>query len=121
MTNAGTKPAEVELSSAQGRTLLPLVYGDVEEIRPYVCSGAQDDEEAEWSLRTPEWAFFLPVEHHGSPGTPRLYVRPDDRREVNNVVQHHGDLADELERTLRGFVEATHRPGVFAPPEMPRV
>ena len=31
---------EAELPSAHGRTLLPLLYGEAEEIHPYVCSGA---------------------------------------------------------------------------------
>jgi arylsulfatase A-like enzyme len=111
---------EVELATAQGRTLLPLVYGKAEAIRPYVCSGVKAGDEGEWSLRTPDWAFFLPVGlQTASPGTPRLHVRPDDRREVNNVVQHYMELAEGLERTLRGFVEATRRPGPFAAPELP--
>lgn len=114
---------EVELPSAHGRTLLPLVYGDREEIRPYVCSAAHVGDEAEWSLRTLNWAFFLPVGSHadGSPSTPRLHVRPDDRREVNNVVQHHTERAEGLERTLRGFVEATRQPGPLKAPELPDV
>ena len=93
---------EAELPTAQGRTLLPLVYGDVEEVHPHVCSGAQSGETVEWSLRTLEWAFLLPA----PPEPPRLYVQPDDRWEVTNVVQHHLEVAEELERKLRGFVEA---------------
>jgi arylsulfatase A-like enzyme len=105
---------EVDLLAAHGRTLLPLAYGEVDEIRPYVCSGAQAGDSAEWSLRTHEWAFLLPSA--GRP--PRLYAKPDDRWEVNNVLQHHQDLAEGLERTLRGFVEAARRPG---PLEAPRL
>ena len=112
---------EVELPSAQGRSLLPLVYGDAEEVRPYVCSAAEDGDVAEWSLRTPEWALLLPARPqvddplHGA----RLYVRPDDRREVNDVLQHHQELAEGLVRTLRGFVEATRRPGALEAPALP--
>ena len=53
---------EVELPSAQGRTLLPLVYGDAEQIRPYVCSGVQNGDIGEWCLRTPEYALLLPMQ-----------------------------------------------------------
>src|SRR5947209_7349469 len=42
---------ETELPSAHGRTLLPLVYGEAEEIHPYICSGARAGEAVEWSLR----------------------------------------------------------------------
>jgi hypothetical protein len=107
---------ETNLPNAHGRTLLPLVYGDVEEIHSYVCSGAQLGDAVEWSLRTLEWAFQLPVQ---PPGPPRLYVKPDDCREVSNVVQHHLERAEGLERTLRGFVEATRRLGPFEPPTLP--
>jgi hypothetical protein len=48
-----------------------------------------------------------------------LYVKPDDRWEVNNVRQHHLELAERLEQTLRGFVEATRHPGPLRPPELP--
>jgi arylsulfatase A-like enzyme len=108
---------EVELSSAQGQTLLPLVYGASEEIRPYVCSGALTGDATEWSLRTPEYALLLPVQ--AETGGSRLYVKPDDAYEVNNVVQHHMELAEELERTLRAFVEATRRPGPLETPALP--
>ena len=103
---------EVALSSAHGRTLLPLVYGASEEVRPYVCSGAQTGDVTEWSLRTSEYALLLPVQTDA--GGARLYVKPDDAYEVNNVVQHHMELAEELERTLRAFVEATRRAGPAA-------
>jgi len=105
---------EVELPEAQGRTLLPLAYGEAEEVRPYVCSAATDGKAVEWSLRTHEWAFMLPAS-----GTPRLYVKPDDRWEVNDVVQRHVELADRLAKTLREFLEAARRPGPLAPPPLP--
>lgn len=108
---------EAELPTAQGRTLLPLVYGDAEGIHPYVCSGAQSGETVEWSLRTLEWAYLLPVRPES--GVARLYVKPDDRWEVTNVLQHHLEVAEGLERTLRGFVEATRRPGPLAAPALP--
>ena len=107
---------EVDLP-AHGRTLLPLVYGEAEEIRPYVCSGVQSGDAVEWSLRTHEWAFLLPA----TAQPPRLYVKPDDRWEVNDVLHHHAELAEGLERTLRGFVEATRRQGPLEPPPLPEM
>jgi arylsulfatase A-like enzyme len=94
---------EVQLPSAQGRSLLPLVYGATEAFRSYVCSGVCSNNAVEWSLRTSQWAFILPRQVDAGAG--RLYVKPDDAHEVNNVVQHHLELAEELERTLRAFVE----------------
>ena len=48
-----------------------------------------------------------------------LFVKPDDRWEVNDVVQHHLELAEGLERTLRGFVEAAGRVGPLEAPALP--
>ncbi len=104
------------MPSAHGRTLLPLVYGETEEVHPYVCSGAQVGDSVEWSLRTLERAFLLPAE---AGATARLHVKPDDRWEVNNVLQHHLELAEGLERTLRGFVEAASRSGPLGAPALP--
>jgi arylsulfatase A-like enzyme len=99
----------VDLPARQGHSLLPLAYGEAERVRDYACSGAAD----EWALRTPEWAYFLLTDG------PRLYVRPDDRREVNNVLQHHLELADGLEKTLRAFAEASRRAGPLQAPPLP--
>lgn len=101
------------LGEVHGQDLLPLVRGEVESVRAYACSGWQLGEAIEWALRTPEWAFLLPVQVPAAdpPRSPQLYVRPDDRWEVNNVLQHHLELGEHFEQTLRAFVEATRQPG----------
>jgi arylsulfatase A-like enzyme len=110
----------VELPDAHGHSLLPLVYGEAEQVRGYACSGLRDRAAVEWALRTPEWAFLLPVGAEETPPRgPRLYVQPDDRREVNDVRQHHLELTDGLERTLRAFVGASRRAGPFQAPPLP--
>ena len=50
---------------------------------------------------------------------PELYVKPDDRWEVNDVRHHHVERSERLKQTLHGFLEATRRPGPFAPPLLP--
>ena len=86
----------------------------------YACSGSRIGEAVEWALRTPDWSFLLPLQP--APGDPlrgpQLYVKPDDRWEVNNVLQHHLELGEQLEKTLRGFVEAATRPGPLQPPPL---
>jgi arylsulfatase A-like enzyme len=111
------------LPPAHGHSLLPLLRGEAREVRSYAAAGLQVGEAVEWALRTPEWSFLLPVRPAlgDRPRAPELYVKPEDRWEVNNVVQHHLDLAEHLEQTLRGFVEATRRPGPFQPPPLPDV
>ena len=107
--------------SVQGRSVLPLVRGESNQVRPYACSGLCAGDATELALRTPEWALLLPsASQAGDPPRGRqLFVKPDDRWEVNNVVQHHLELADGQEHTLRCFVEATLRPGPLQPPGLP--
>jgi arylsulfatase A-like enzyme len=104
-----------------GHSLLPLARGQVERVRDYVCSGLAGGDRLDWALRTPQWTYLLPVRQavDDPPRSPQLYVKPDDRWEVNNLLQHHLDLADGLEQTLRAFVDAAQKPGVLAPPPLP--
>jgi arylsulfatase A-like enzyme len=108
------------IPSVHGFSLLPLMRGEKDCLRSYACSGLQIGDGGELALRTSEWAFVLPWQTSlaGPPRTAQLYVKPDDRWEVNNVLQHHMDLADNLERVLRGFVEATRRPDPLQAPEL---
>jgi arylsulfatase A-like enzyme len=103
-----------------GHSLLPLLRGQSEPVRTYACAGLQLAGAVEWALRTPDWAFLLPVQAppEDPPRSRQLYVKPDDRWEVNNVLQHHLELAEHLEQTLRGFVQATSFPGPLKPPEL---
>jgi arylsulfatase A-like enzyme len=111
------------LPEAHGQSLLPLVRGETETIRPYVCAGLQVGEAIEYALRTPDWAFLLPqlTSADDANRTPRLYVKPDDRWEVNDVLQHHQELAEQLEKTLRDFVTAASQPGSLQAPPLPEL
>jgi arylsulfatase A-like enzyme len=109
-------PADV-----QGRSLMPLLTGTSLKVRDYACAGVRVGETIEWALRTPEWSFLWPMNQpsQGTGRDPELYVKPDDRWEVNNVWQHHADLAERLEATLQIFVTATRQTGPFEPPKIP--
>jgi arylsulfatase A-like enzyme len=109
-----------EVPAVHGHDLLPLCRGETDSVRPYACSALRAGDSVEWALRTPQWAFLLPV-FQGVEDTPRpvqLYVKPDDRWEVNNLCQHHPELAQHLEETLRGFLAATRRPGPLQAPAL---
>ncbi len=92
---------EVPLPDAQGFTLLPLIYGDVEKVRDFACAWLPNAA----CLRTAEWAFVLP-QLDGVEQAPQLFVKPDDRGEVNNVSAHHLEQAEELESQLRAFLKS---------------
>lgn len=99
-----------------GLSLFPLMRGEAEQIRAYACAGWRVEGAVEWALRTPEWALVLPL---ADPARQRqLYTKPDDRWEVNNLVQHYLETADGLEGALRAFVEASRQAGVFHPPPL---
>jgi len=103
-----------------GHNLLPLVRGAAEKVRDYACSGLRIGENVECALRSPEWTFVVPVcgGDEGGGRLGQLYVRPDDRGEVNDVIQHHRVLAEHLQAVLFGFVEATRRPDPLQAPEL---
>ena len=86
-----------------GKSLLPLARGEVQEVRPYAISGLCMEGEAEWALRTPEWAFLLPhaTEEEETGRTPALYVKPDDRWEVHDVRSLHLDWVEQATQLLR--------------------
>jgi arylsulfatase A-like enzyme len=106
--------------AVHGMSLLPLVRGQVEEVRPYACAGLGQGGGVEWMLRTAAWSFLLPIQvpEGDAPRHPQLYVQPDDRWEVNNVRQHHLELAEHLEEVLRGYAAASQRPGRLELPEL---
>jgi len=108
---------DVAAPPCDGHSLLPLVRGDLEAVRSHAICGLPLDDREEWALRTPEWAFLLPatVPANDPPRPPQLYVKPDDRWEVNNVIQHHLDLAERFEQTLRSFMAAPRRIGLETP------
>jgi arylsulfatase A-like enzyme len=111
---------ETTLPSAHGHSLVPLMQGDAEQVRDYAVAGHRLGNQGEWCLRAREWAFLLPEadEEAQPPRTPQLYVKPDDRWEVNNVAQHQPELVERMERTLRAFVQATRQPGPLQVPPL---
>lgn len=107
---------------AHGQSLWPLVHGDAEEIRPYALSGLRIAESEEWLLRTPDFAFLLPIAVPAGdpPRGPQLYAKPDDRWEVNDLAPRHAEYAELLEKTLRQVVANTRQPGVLDYPALPQ-
>ncbi|HEY1862046.1 MAG TPA: sulfatase-like hydrolase/transferase [Gemmataceae bacterium] len=91
------------LPAMMGQSLLPLCRSEKKSVHSEIYTAMRSNDAEEWALRTREWSFLLPVRipDDDAPRSPQLYVKPDDRHEVNNVVQHHSELAEEMERKLR--------------------
>ena len=81
-----------------GYSLLPLMRGDVAQVRSFVCSGHH---ERQWAIRTHDWAYLLNVDGSGGP---ELYDRHKDLEEQHNLVEREPEVADWLELTLRRWV-----------------
>lgn len=90
-------------SDFRGFNLLPLAHGQAEKVRDEACSGLELNGAAELAIRTDEWALLLPVAAHPDdpPREPRLFEKPDDRWEVNDLRPRNIERADELEALLR--------------------
>jgi arylsulfatase A-like enzyme len=101
-----------------GHSLWPLVRGKADRVRDYACSGLPYPTGWGWALHTPDWALRLPPPAD-APRPPQLFVKPDDRWEVNDLRQHHLEWTERLEQTLHAFVQAARQPGPLRPPEMP--
>lgn len=56
-------------------------------------------QDAAWALRTPEW-FLV----HTSDGGERLYAKPDDRWEVNEVSDRCRQVIEQLEEQVRPWL-----------------
>jgi arylsulfatase A-like enzyme len=105
----------VPLEGAHGQSLLRVLGLEERGLRDYACMGLRVGDAVEHALRTRDWALLLPQ----GEGAPRLYAKPADRCEVNDVVQHHLEHADALAATLRAFVAASAAPGPLLVPPLP--
>ena len=99
---------------SHGRSLWQLLRGTAEHVRAYAVARAVG-----WCVRTPLWAILLPPAETGR--KPQLFVKPDDRSEVNDVAQHYLEWVEYLERLLRDFVEVTKRQGPLDVPALDEV
>jgi arylsulfatase A-like enzyme len=96
--------------SVQGHDLLPLLRGEQAKVRDYACLGMDVEE---FAIRTHLWHLIVPVEiDPDEPRKPELYRKPEDRWDQNDVAAENPDVADQLELTLRRFVEAVSRDAI---------
>lgn len=76
-----------------GRSALPLVRGEVETLRDRLGLVGSDGQRA---LRTPAWYLRTGEE-------PDLFVKPDDRWEINNVASRCRDVVEDLQEVLEQY------------------
>ncbi|HYV37525.1 MAG TPA: sulfatase-like hydrolase/transferase [Gemmataceae bacterium] len=121
-TNAGrrvfalTQPVDVAASLLEmcgatpppldGRSWLPMLAGNEDTLRQHCISTWSVAGWEEWALRTTDCALLLPIKQPRDlpQRQVQFYLKPEDRWEANNVIQHHLDLAEQMEATLRGLL-----------------
>jgi hypothetical protein len=99
-------------SSVHGKSLLPAARNEGGNVREYACCFARE----EWSIRTHGWYLRLPRD--SAEAKPRLFIKPEDRWEANDVAGLHPDVVEHLELTLRRFHAATRSSRLEAAPEL---
>lgn len=110
---------DATLPTAHGHDLGPLLRGEAEAVREYACCAVAAQEEIGWCLRTPTLALHVPARPGPGEHQRQLFIKPDDAWEVNNVIHHHLERAEALEKTLRDFVALAQGPGPLRPPTLP--
>jgi len=86
-----------------GRSLLPLMAGEVDKIRDYAYIGIYN---RSWAIKDYEWSYMFwfedKVYHENKP--PELYNLKDDPTEQNNLIDKEPGIAKDLDLKLRKFV-----------------
>lgn len=97
------------LKPADAPSLLALARGSGESHRTSAVTALELNGAAELAIRTEEWALLLPtMVPEDETREPRLFQKPDDRWEVNDLRSRNVERADELEAELRKQVADGH-------------
>ncbi len=81
-----------------GKSLVGLARGEDGPLRDRLINGRRVGERELWGLRTAEW--YLLLDDSGAEETRRLFAKPEDRWEVNDIRPRRLELAEELEQEL---------------------
>ena len=70
-------------------------------------------------VRTSDCSLVIWRSQDGTGCASCLYLKPDDRWEVNDVAKQFFEWVEELERLLPGIIKATSLPGPLQLPAVP--
>lgn len=97
--------ADKRLNRIDGKSLVPLIRGNTNQIHPFVTSC-----EANWqlkrSIRTEKWKLIKSLERdvYGNP-TFELYNLERDSKETHNLASKRGPLVKKLNRQMNAYVK----------------
>jgi len=81
-----------------GHSLVSLARGGETLIRDHAVSAVRRADRTRWGYRSPGWYLMLDDRPDRDR---RLFVKPDDRWEVNDVAMRNQELAEEMAREFR--------------------
>jgi arylsulfatase A-like enzyme len=112
--------APATASAGGGLDLLPIVRDEAETVRDRVALRSGANERA---IRTPAWHMRLSRAPTlaGDAVVRRLYAKPDDRWEMNEVSDRCGEVPDLLAQTLAEIEQAHQHGPPLSPPALPEV
>ncbi|MFO0880666.1 MAG: sulfatase-like hydrolase/transferase [Gemmataceae bacterium] len=108
--------AGTRLEGAHGQSLLALAGGENQPLRDHLGLGVQVGEAIQWGLVTSDLTFILSVTDVTK--RPEMYHKPDDAWEIHDVSLPHLDRLENLEASLRAYVEATRQGGQLVRPPL---
>ena len=113
-------------TSTAGRSLMPLIEGSREMVRDRACYFAATDD---WAVATPAWYMLQRGQElaegrrAGRAATDecQLFVKPDDRFEVNDVADRCGDCLPLLRESFDQFRQACQNADSTDLPPLPEI
>ncbi len=115
-SNAFTQPADLMPTllalfgrpipaGLDGHDLTRYWEGDTTAVRPHAVSVLTRDGASEGAIRTDEWAYLRPEAQHpedaDEPRPPVLFLKPDDRCEVNDLATRETDVVNQLDAVIQ--------------------
>lgn len=91
-----------ETIAGDGRSWWPLIREEAAEIRPFAVAALGTAPAREAYFRTPEWALTASEVPAARPSG--LYLKPEDRWEVNDLGRKYLEDTERLETDLRAFL-----------------
>ena len=89
------------IPDCDGKNLWPWLRGEKMEVRPFAFSALRASDEECWLMRSPYVALHLPTGDRQTPG--QLFVKPEDRWEVNDLWQQRLETGESQATSLREF------------------
>jgi len=107
-------------ASVEGKSMLPILQGERVVLRESAYLGAGEHFRG---VRTPEFSLLLQdsATSRGPQATAVLFVKPDDRWDVDNVARQYPEVVENLTEELRRFSgrgdALTTEENAFLPPQ----